>query len=764
MLSAFAVYLLKFRNDTINREKFANQLLVENDVLGEYLLNEASMYIKNDQFIQSVLLNPFTGKEVIEQKIKRVYLGTYFDKYEINVFVFDALGNAFNLNQEFNYWPDVIDNYKLPQFRTDYPNIYLLYDAGNQDFRRYLSFVKIRKGGAVIGYILVELKQKRILPHSVYPELLVDEKFIQPFEKDYSYVIYGQNGIVNSHGEFNYEKYFEPENLRDFKSIFEEGITRKGFHHIAIRGAEGKVVIVSSKEYSWEKFFSNFSFNFFVLMFFILLLIVISSVLIGYNRLDFSFSTKIQIYLNLAFFLPLIIVSITTLSIISTSYKDNLNQSFIKKAESVSNAIYTELESDGQVTADRLEEVLNEKSRFMETDINYFDNKGRLVFSNQPIIYDAGLFAKVANPEALSRIQDYKNNIFMLPEKVGGFNYNSVYIAIKSYGTGNLLGILSIPFFESKQELDKQIIDVLTTILNIFVSIFLVFLLLSYLVSKLLTVPLDMITQKLRRTNLSTQNEPIAWNSHDEIGLLIGEYNRMLVKLEESKDALSRSEKESAWREMAQQVAHEIKNPLTPMKLSIQHLQRALKDKRDNINEMFEKSLPVLLDQVNTLSEIATSFSAFAKMPIPKHEHFEITGVFASITRLHSADQNVSLKVKMAPGPVFITGDQQLLGNIISNLIINAIQSVPAGRVPEIEADLIRSEKFIQVRIKDNGTGIPESIREKVFLPNFSTKYSGSGLGLALAKRGVEHAGGKIWFETIEGTGTTFFIELPIAE
>ena len=352
----------------------------------------------------------------------------------------------------------------------------------------------------------------------------------------------------------------------------------------------------------------------------------------------------------------------------------------------------------------------------------------------------------------------------MLGERVGTFRYNSVYIAIKSYESDNLIGVLSIPFFESRQEVSQQLIEVLTTILNIFISIFLIFLFVSYLVSRWLTVPLDLITDKLKRTTLAEKNEPLEWKSKDEIGLLIGEYNKMLLKLDESKEALSRSEKESAWREMAQQVAHEIKNPLTPMKLSIQHLQRAIKDKKDNIMEMAERSLQMLLEQVDTLNEIATSFSVFAKMPIPRNERFEFGEVVTRIANLHRSDASIIIDVAIPEHDVMVIGDRKLIGNILSNLVLNAVQSVPADRTPELTMRLGIEESMARFSLKDNGQGIPEEIRDKVFIPNFSTKYSGSGLGLAIARRGVEHAGGNIWFETIQEHGTTFFIELPLIE
>jgi nitrogen fixation/metabolism regulation signal transduction histidine kinase len=215
---------------------------------------------------------------------------------------------------------------------------------------------------------------------------------------------------------------------------------------------------------------------------------------------------------------------------------------------------------------------------------------------------------------------------------------------------------------------------------------------------------------------------------------------------------------------MAKQVAHEIKNPLTPMKLTIQHLQRAIEEGREGNSDITNKSLNVLLDQVNNLNEIATSFSLFAEMPIPKTQRFEISSVLIKTVSLHNNDKNIIVETDIEQGQFYVLGDEQLMGGIFTNLLINGIQSIPSKRQPKIWIALKKNNGRVLIKIKDNGTGIPASIRDKVFLPNFSTKFAGSGIGLAVAKRGVEHAGGRIWFETLEGEGTSFFIEIPLVD
>jgi signal transduction histidine kinase len=760
-IAAYSIYKQNLKESIFDRQHYANDLLFKNDVFGEFLLNVASHEIENDEFIKTRLITPLTSKGLIEYKIKKAYLPNYFDKYDIVISVFDYHGNVFEKNSEFLTFKDAENFYKRKKYKTEFSNIYFVRDP-ETGARKYVCFTNIYINDILVGYVLIELKHKKYVPHSVYPELLMNNVSDKPYEpKSYNYAVYSNGKLMYSFGNYNYQSNFNKEWLED-NDLFKEGITDQGYHHIGLMAPDGKKIVVSADKYYFKRIFSNFSFFFLILTLFTLIFIIFYAQNFSNVKINATYATKIQIYLNIAFFLPLLIVSVTTLSIISVSYRDSLNHSFVNKAEDIS-AHISGYFHDNKIDTEKedMDNILMEISKFTETDINVYSNKGRLLFTNQPMIFDLGFLSKLINPYAYSSLIENSASTLMIPEQLGDLKYNCVYVSIRSIEDNELLGILSMPFFESKNELDKQIIHVLTTIVNIFVTIFILFLVLSYFASHVLTVPLKIITQKLRKTTLD-KNEPIEWQTKDEIGMLVGEYNSMLVKLEESKNALSKSEKESAWREMAKQVAHEIKNPLTPMKLTIQHLQRSVDTQDQDLAGKTKKALMVLLDQVNNLNEIATSFSMFAKMPIPKTERFEIASVLSKTAALHNNNKDVNVHTDIKSGHYFVIGDEQLMSGIFTNLILNGIQSVPNGRTAEIYVRLSQVDSKVLIEVKDNGTGIPVSIREKVFLPNFSTKYSGSGIGLAVAKRGVEHAGGRIWFETMEETGTSFFIEIPL--
>ncbi|UII32038.1 HAMP domain-containing histidine kinase [Fulvivirga ulvae] len=761
LIGTIAIYEFEHEREHDRKLKFANQFLIENDNLAEFLLSEANDKIREDVFIQSRMSSPFLSKDIVRSKIRQVYLSNYFDKYDVQIYLYNANGQPFESSSG-SLMPSEIKKFNVEEYKTPYDGIYFINRLGLKASKRYLDFIEVKKRGILVGYVILDLNLKRIIPDNVYPELLVDNRFLFPYQNsNYSYAVF-IDGDINYHsGDYNYIVDFNKEYLT-IPQLFGGGIKAAGYRHLAVKDQKGRIVVISSNNHPYSDLVSNFSFLFLIQVFIILLMAGGYAFYFNFQNTSLNYSAKIQLYLNVAFFLPLFAVSITTLSLINSSFKKEVNEEYYRKAESISNNIGDDLDQfmrSVDVDREDLPNQLSEVSKFAGVDVNLFSIRGKLLASSQPMIYENNLLSRFVNPVAYAKIKEQGHNAYVTRESVGKLQYNTTFYGVKSFDTGELIGMVSIPFFQSEYALEQNQIEVLTNVINIFTIIFIVFLMISYLAAKWLTFPLVFITQKLKKTTLTAFNEPLVWHADDEIGLMVGEYNRMLVKLEESKKALARSEKESAWREIAQQVAHEIKNPLTPMKLTLQHLSRRLKGKHDD--DELEKPINSLLQQVDTLNDIASSFSSFAKMPIPEHEPYEFSAVLKNTINLHRSTENVTIRLNMPDYPVYTIGDEQLMGRIISNIIINAIQA-KEGEVLTIEVILSEMKTMkLLLEIKDNGPGIDESIYSKIFIPNFSTKETGSGIGLAIAKHGVEHAGGKIWFETELEKGTSFFIELP---
>ncbi len=772
LTAAVVVYRQQIREDLLTKRDVGTSLLAENDEFGEYLLFKAQESIYNDTEIQRVFRADTLSlrRERIQRRIKSLHLDKYFDKYDTEVSSFDLYGTSLDASENAASLASYVLKFQQSRYKTKYGNLYFINEADNQFIKEYLDFIDIMgTDSSVVGYVVLDLKLRKDAPASVYPELLVKDKLVQsPKTQQYSHAVYEQAtnspfpSLTYSTGTYNYERKMPTTVLTD-PGLYKTGVTLEGFRHLGLKGSNGRTLVVSSPSYLFGSVFANFSFLYLVLVLSVIVIICLYAVQYGFSRLSVNYSTRIQILLNLTFFLPLLLVVVIILGVTSTNYINNQQERHLSNTKSIATKfqVYLDEHVRGVRSKEAMEQELETIARDAGIDINVFDTTGRLFITTSKLMYESGHLSPYINPAAYIHIAEDKENQLVLDESLGTKQFSTAYTGIKS-ASGQLAGILSIPYFFARPELDRQLQNVISSALSVFAALFLLFLLLSYFASSSITRPLRIMTQKIRQTNLDRLNQTIAWKSDDEIGELAKEYNRMLAKLEESKFSLAQSEKQSAWREMARQVAHEIKNPLTPMKLTLQQLQRKLSDINAVNDRGVNRTLDSLLDQIDNISDIATSFSEFANMPMPQNELLELTSVVHKAADLYADDKQVDIRRHIENGPVWVMGDRQLFMRIVTNLIINGIQSVPADERPVIDLRLFTTDDKANVEVHDNGKGIPEPIRAKVFLPNFSTKKGGTGIGLALSKRGIEHAGGSIWFETTINSGTSFFIAMPL--
>lgn len=745
---------------------FANQNLIENDVMTEFFLGDIFSRVKNDLFIQNRLADPLLSKDPIESKIRKIYLDNYFDQFEVVIRVFLPSGAQVLGPMERADLRALRQTFVKSDYATGVRDLYFIRGKESSLSNKFVAFIPVVRDSNLLGTLFLELNQLRIQPGSVYPKLLLDRKYAEKLDPvSFDYAVFREEELIRSSGNFNYNQE-EFRNSLDRGQLFDSGLISLGFHHFGVRNGE-EVIILSSPTHSVSQFFGNISLFFVAFVFLTFLAILINTLLKGYRNFEFNYSTKLQLYLNFAFFFPIIIISIITIGLLAGSYRDDLNRQYIQKATLIQSNLVTFFSSQSATSLDRdlLNEEVNSLANTVASDIHLYSQEGFVEASNRSNIFEKKILAPQINPAALSGIVEKNLSQVLLEEKIGKLNYQTVYLAVLSQVDQSLIAILAVPFFESESELNSLIADVLSNIFNAFVVIFILFLIVSSFVSKNLTLPFKLLTQKLKATSLDN-NEPMYWASKDEIGLLVNEYNNMLYKLEASKKVLASTEKESAWREMAKQVAHEIKNPLTPMKLTLQHLLRLEQEGKLEDLDKLRKSLETLIHQVDALSGIASSFSTFAKMPLPKNELMNFKQVLNKVLDLFVNDKRIRLDFQddSYSENIPIMGDDKLFGRVISNLIINGIQAVELGKTPHIRIWLWMTEQAVFLEITDNGKGIAPELRDKIFIPNFSTKSTGSGLGLAIAKSGVETAGGKIWFETEVGKGTTFYMTFPLVQ
>lgn len=740
------------------KSEFAEKMLLMRDIKAEALLDQFNITAHNDQTLIRALERPILAYESIKYIVNDSLLDPYFDGYDLSLFVYNFKEDKLNIqkSEELN---NFYKNYAKPEFKTEYEDLYYIRNPKNKN--AYILFSDLTKAGKVLGRMILTVQYSAADLANTIDKLSDKGLQQEPDINNYSYILYDNaKHIIYKQGSFHYTIGFS-ENVLNNPKIFENGLRLDGYEHFALRDSNGNTAIVShSSDFYMDKL-SSFSYLFLISLIAIVFLLIFLGLIRGFGTLRLNFSSKIQLYLNLAFLVPFTIIILLTLTVVISSFVNIQKRSLLENSTNISNTIdlhYQNLES-GKSSVAYFEEQINSLAKSSDFDINIYDKSGRLKYTSTPGYYQRGKISGYINPLAYISIISKGNSGELLDENMGALNYKTAYLPGK--GLQDHYGIIGVSYADSDVSLEKQIKEVVAIILIIFFIMFVILLALSYTASTNLTEPLRLVAQKLKKTNLNEQNEEIIWKSNDEIGLLTTEYNRMIKKLEESKEALSASEKQTAWREMARQVAHEIKNPLTPMKLSIQQLQRTLPAEDTETKIKVERALASINEQIDNISEIANSFSEFAKMPVPRTELFDLVSTVQNTVYLYSQNNNVKINFSADSKEIMVSGDRMILSRAVTNLIINGIQSVPATRKPIITVIVSDKRDMGMIEVKDNGTGIPEEVRKRVFIPNFSTKVNGSGLGLSMAKRGIEHAGGNIWFESVEGEGTTFYLDLP---
>ena len=363
-------------------------------------------------------------------------------------------------------------------------------------------------------------------------------------------------------------------------------------------------------------------------------------------------------------------------------------------------------------------------------------------------------------PLKKSIIDKLKNRNFFI-EEVDSYDFweqaNLRSYSLVHFENENIL-IIYLPYHQENTLFRTELENLLISYTKMYAFILLGAILFAFLVSRYITLSLRKIGLKLNETQISS-NQPLIWNSDDEIGQLVVAYNQMVEKLEESTKRSLKNERESAWREMAKQVAHEIKNPLTPMRLQVQLLERnASKMQNERDTEKIQDFSKGMLLQIDTLTRIANEFSNFAKMPNQQLKEIDFSDFSVRFSKLHS---HSSIKFNISNEKMLVSIDEKQFSRVLNNIIKNAEQAAPIGKEISITMSVYKINNNIKITVSDNGIGIKEDEKSKIFEPKFTTKTGGMGLGLGISKNIIESLGGNISFESELNKGTTFYIYIP---
>ena len=590
-----------------------------------------------------------------------------------------------------------------------------------------------------------------------------------PHLSDYEYIVYYRDSVYLQSGtpDLNWLYQAKLPDAKDGESS--SSLQRKApWLNLLYKNAEGEVVLISRPLGGLTQLLSLFSY------FFILLLALSTFIYLwtrfiqrdtGLFQLSLwgkpSLSNRIQLAVIIIILSSFILMGVITLSYFKDVDQVRYEQELGEKLSALQEVWQEDLMPFQNTNS--LELRLKRLGTRYGLRVQLYDTSGKMLAASDPLPYKNGLLPSRLTAEAYALLR--QNPLFRpFFSSKQQMDHSSMYGSLLQKD-GQLAAYIGLWLESNNNSQAFNYYHFLSTLLNFYVFLLLVAAVPAIFVANSITRPLSRIGEKLQSTQLG-ENEPLEWKSEDEVGQLVTAYNAMIQTLAERTEKLKQKEREGAWREMAKQVAHEIKNPLTPMKLSIQYLIHAYQRNPEEVAPMLKRVSKTLIDQIDGLARIATEFSSFAKMPKPQNAHFELNESVQSVYHLFEQEQSEHIRytLDMPPYPLPVFADKDQIMRVLNNLIKNGAQAIPEDRDGKIQISLYRKENKAVVKVSDNGTGIPDDLQEKVFQPNFTTKSSGMGLGLAICQNIMDVSGGKLYFETKEGMGTDFYMELPVVD
>lgn len=756
----------EFERNRVNTAKLA----MERDLTLELFLRSVEPAIASDPFIS--VFASVNSVELIKNRLLERYL--YKDivqKYNTTLTVCSpanliSIGPAAEPMGCFNFYDEMVREYGTPL--SPESNIFYINDYNG--LTSYLGiFTYFDEETYQMSRLFMEIESK--YPNDVatnpFDALSTHSDKSASLPRYCSYARY-YNGRLVSHGG-NYD-YPVADDKRADQGYWMEN--NQGFIHFVNRLSDEDLVIISRPRRPLFPFLCSFSYLTIFYGIFLLLFSLWGRHTRLFNLPKHSLRRKIMFLATGSMILALVCMSMGSIVYVTRTNKENNNERMNNMISSVQASL-----SDYCRYAMRYSTLLNpellaamdEVAGVMKSDINLFDNEGRLVKSTKPEIYEQFIAGKRINCQAYKELYINKSLRFITIESLAGIRFYSVYAPLFN-NDGQMVGVVNVPYFNTSEEATSSSVAAISAIVNIYLLLFLLAIIFGTLLSNSLANPLAEIKKRIDSLVISGKNEHIRYkNSNDELGVLITSYNKMVDDLEESTRLLARREREEAWTEMARQIAHDIKNPLTPMKLNIQQLMRMKSENVPGWQDKVDVVSQRLLEQISILSTTASEFSFFAGsygMPI---EDVNLEETLRSQVELFNNREDICFEyLSSVEGDTTIEARPNQISRVFTNLITNSVQALETS--PQEDGGRIRvsisdaeekGQKGFRIAVDDNGPGVSEENLDKLFVPNFTTKSSGTGLGLAICRRIVEQCQGTLDYSRSDLGGACFTIFLP---
>jgi two-component system nitrogen regulation sensor histidine kinase NtrY len=774
-----SIKYLKFNDikERNNRFVLAQKLLSSDDPKVINSIEALGTGIANDLFITDYFKSPGMNRQLaLQNYITKTFLDGYLARFEYNFHEFNANDPVSQKPEavSLKHYQDLVQSgsVKISNF------FYRLNDTFG--YQNYFGIIPVFDDNHLMGTIVIELKSQQYNYNSQFPEILIDGKMKGDEDYDnYSFAFYSNNKLIKQSGKYTYKL-----SNTEFKCKAGETVIKNdpkfGYSHLIYMPSNSKIIVISKEKVTYIVRLAALSFFFLVFIIFSSALYVLiwllkniddswggwfninRSLMINANKI--LYRTRIQLSIVLSVVATLLIVGWSTFFYIRDEYRKQQEDFIREKIRKVQLSYEKQILSTGIPEAtDQAIVNFNQFADINSAYLNLFDTDGNLLFTSLPKMYDYGIISTKMASKAFIYLKQLQRSEYSNPaETIGEFTYSSAYAPIRN-AQNRTVAYIGLPYYGNEADYQSKISLFINTLINIYALVFVAIGILAVFLANQITSPLMFIQESIKKTKLGQKNQPIVWSRHDEIGSLIKEYNKMIAALEESAVKLAKSERESAWREMAKQVAHEIKNPLTPLKLGVQLLEKSWKENDPNFALKFERFYKSFVEQIDSLATIASEFSNFAKMPDTKLEKLFLIPIIEQSRDVFTNTKDAEIYISNLTGKeIQVLGDKDQLLRSFNNLMKNAIEAGHSKSKCLIYIKLMNDTDYVFVEIDDNGKGIDPELQDKIFVPNFTTKSSGTGLGLAFVKQAIENAGGTIDFKSVANAGTTFYLRFPL--
>ena len=750
--------LLSNQKEREIREVYARNLAEEQDINTEVEFANLKSQIQHEPYCKRLFDTSFQPstrelKEVFEHR----FFNGYWEQYDLECFYFKA-GEEKKSGEYTQAELDKLISTHGKVSEID-PDLHLIQDDQSQFV--YCFKLNIQNPDSTQSIALYGgLKSKRIPEEIGFPRLLISDK-TNVFEalSEYSIAKYLNDKLIRNEGDAEY-----PRDIKTFTNWKGKGIhwvETNDMSHVIYKSSGKNALVLSKAKTGFID--SVTAISFLVIAYGLLFLIfrLVMSNSIGKTFELSSLATRIQLVMIILVVLSLIGFSIGSGTFIRNQYDNNSKSIIRQKLRS----LHIEALNKRNIFNLREQQVLEEQlinwSRTYQTDINFYQPEGFLVASSRQKLYNIGLLGEEMQPQAIREMKFKGKSECIIKETIGSLGFYAAYIPLND-NKGNLLGYLNVQHFAQQGEFENQVQSFFVAILNVVMFLLVLSIVGAVFVSGWITKPLRMIRKSVSNVSFGQHNAHIAYKSNDEIGALVAEYNKKLTELDEAALKLAQSEREGAWREMAKQVAHEIKNPLTPMKLSVQHLQRVFDPNDPSSADKINKVTNALIEQIEALTGIANAFSNFAKLPQPIMANVDLVEILKNVIGLFENNSEAQVELSNPYSTLLMQADKEMLVRVFNNIIANGIQAVIIGQHAEIKVKVTVERENVYVSITDNGSGIKEEQINTIFEPYFTTKTTGTGLGLAMVKQIIAGHNGDIYIESTSEKGTTMVVRLPL--